>query len=553
MADEQAGIFGIDLGTTYSVIAYIDDAGRPVVVRDQTTNGEITPSVVFFENEDNVVVGNAAKEMAHVEPGRVVSLVKREMGNEAYRRSFFGREHSAPAISALILKYLASYAQGDMGGTASKVVITVPAYFGQLERSATRQAGEIAGLDVVGIVPEPVAAALAYGLGKDSGDRTLLVFDLGGGTFDVTIFQVTASSVRVVVVDGDRLLGGADWDRALVEHFQAQAEAEFGPDFEMDDDLLQRMWDEAESMKKKLTTRTSSVVVFRADGGSFKVEVTRDEFEGMTRHLLERAVEITRRALSTAEAKVPGITGEIDDVLLVGGSTLMPVVKTALGREFGWSPQLTDPHLAVAKGAALYAVGQAFREIVDDATPAPDGTRSTAEAVERAAATSLAETYGIDPEQAERLGRVAVENVLPKAVGIMLLDTARDEDYVEHLVQPQTALPFEAEPFVPGTVVDGQDSVMIEIWEQAGGAPGRELRQNSRLAAGPISGLGQYDLPAGSPIEVYFAVSAEGFVTVHAKEPRSGNDVEVHAEVKLLDKAEVDRSKADVAALTVIS
>src|SRR5664280_2540259 len=217
MTDLKKGIFGIDLGTTYSCVAYIDETGRPSIVKNNYSE-DTTPSVVFFESDTNVVVGKVAKESAVMSPGLVVSLVKREMGNAAYSRTFFGQNHTAPGISAIILGVLAKDAEIQTSRAVSDVVITVPAYFGLLEKESTRQAGEIAGLNVVGIVPEPVAAALHYGMADDKDGKTILVYDLGGGTFDVTLIRLTPELVEVLIAEGDHKLGGADWDEVLFNY-----------------------------------------------------------------------------------------------------------------------------------------------------------------------------------------------------------------------------------------------------------------------------------------------------------------------------------------------
>ncbi len=217
----EQGIYGIDLGTTYSVVAYIDETGRAAVVRN-TDGDDTTPSVVYFETADNFVVGKTAKEAASFRPDDVVSLIKREMGNQDYTRTFYGQELSPSGISALILAALAKSAEEETHRPVKQVVITVPAYFGLLEKDATKKAGEIAGLDVIGIVPEPVAAALAYGVTGSADGTTFLVYDLGGGTFDITLIKMTDTSVEVLAVDGDHKLGGADWDARLFEYLKDQ-------------------------------------------------------------------------------------------------------------------------------------------------------------------------------------------------------------------------------------------------------------------------------------------------------------------------------------------
>lgn len=324
MTEARDGIFGIDLGTTYSVVSYLDESGKPVVVANMMDNSPTMPSVVYFENDASYLVGCTAKESAIIAPDQVVSLVKREMGNTEWRRTIFGKEYDPATVSALILGALAKNAEADTGRRVEKVVITVPAYFGMLEKQATRQAGEIAGLDVVEVVPEPVAAAFAYGFGSsEASEKTILVYDLGGGTFDVTLMELTPTSIEVVAVDGDHKLGGADWDQVLFEHLAEAAASEIDDDSLLEDPyFVQSLWDEAEKLKMMLSVADSRAAVLRAGGNSAKVTVTRAEFEQLTAHLVDRTIDVTKRALDAADAKVPGISGRITDVILVGGSSL---------------------------------------------------------------------------------------------------------------------------------------------------------------------------------------------------------------------------------------
>jgi molecular chaperone DnaK len=599
VSETRDGIFGIDLGTTYSVMAYIDDSGKPAVVRDMTCNAETTPSVVYFENGTNVVVGSVAKESAVLYPTQVVALIEREMGSEDWRQTFFGKEYSPPAISAQILGALAKNAAAETGRKVEKVVITVPAYFGMLEKQATRQAGEIAGLDVIELVPEPVAAAFAYGLGDAVAEKTILVYDLGGGTFDVTLIELTASSIEVVVVDGDHKLGGRDWDEVLVTYLAEAAARELADDtLPEDQHFLQDLWDQAEEVKKRLSQADSRAVVLRAGGNSAKVTITRAEFEQLTMHLVDKTMEITKRALTTAEEKSPGMTGKITDVILVGGSSLMPIIRARLKQEFGWDASLTDPHLAVARGAALYAAGAVTRDLIKQSArerqptgeqeadedrsagvAGADGRGPTAPTKEQveAAVDEVAAKYGIAAEKLGEVAKVTVTNALPKAIGVKVVDTTvpnweelldelppdnpdpRSGPFcIEHIVGPQTPLPYyhdRANPFVAQTLIPRQDTVKVELWEQAGGVPGGSVRENNPLPVsggdGIITGLASYDLPAGSDIHLFFDVTVEGIVTLRAVEPTSGKEAIVKATVALLSDEEIEQAKRVYSGLTV--
>jgi molecular chaperone DnaK len=416
---EQQGIYGIDLGTTYSVVAYIDETGRPAVVRN-AEGDDTTPSMVYFESANNTVVGKTAKEAAGFRPDDVVSLIKREMGNKDYSRTFYGRELSPSGISGIILAALAKSAEEETRRPVRQAVITVPAYFGLLEKDATRKAGEIAGLEVIGIVPEPVAAALAYGVAGSADGTTFLVYDLGGATFDLTLIKMTDTSVEVLAVDGAHRLGGADWDARLFEYLKEQTIEQAGDDSIEDDEAsLQELRRLAEETKKALTRAESKKVNHRLVGGmATSIAVTRAQFEEMTSDLLEETIRITHRMLDDAEERFPGARGQISAFLLVGGSSKMPAVAEQVRREFPWAePRMADPDLAVAKGAALYAAGQTVRvggspsnATTFTARSQPGGRLPAAVSAEDIAA--VAACTGLDAEQLQSIGSYAIETAV---------------------------------------------------------------------------------------------------------------------------------------------
>ena len=569
MSDEQQGIFGIDLGTTYSVVAYIDETGRPAVTRN-SDGDDTTPSVVYFETENNVVVGKAAKASVGVDPDNVVSLIKRQMHNKDYIRYFWGKEHSPSSISALILAELARNAEETTHRAVRQVVITVPAYFGLLEKDATKKAGEIAGLEVIGIVPEPVAAALAYGVTGSADGTTFLVYDLGGGTFDITLIRMTDTSVEVLAVDGDHNLGGADWDDRLFEYLKAQTVEQTGfEDIDEDEGALQDLRRMAEETKQALSKAESKAVTHRLAGKPAKIVVTRAQFQEMTADLLEKTVEITQRMLADAEQRFPGIRGQISELLLVGGSSWMPAVADRLREALTWEPKVADPDLAVAKGAALYAAGQTVKLVeaevsgqADTGTSANGSRHGTLPSgpPSEAAIAAVTERTGMDAGQVAGVVRTVV-NVLPKAVGIKLVDSdvpgwdtlPRDQIpfYVEHLVPAQTQLPFDAEKYTAGTMVPNQESIAIEIWEQAGAVPDPALDSNHRVDdAGLIEGLRPFNLEAGSPIEITIRVDAEGTVNLLAVEPTSGKELKMSVKIAVMSDEKVEEYKATVSALT---
>ena len=568
MSEPQQGIFGIDLGTTYSVVAYIDETGRAAVTRNRDGD-DTTPSVVYFENEDNVVVGKVAKESAGLYPDQVVSLIKREMGDREYQRAFFGTEHTPPSISALILSALAQDAEADTGRKVTDAVITVPAYFGLLEKDATRQAGEIAGLNVIGIVPEPVAAALHYGVTGSADGTTFLVYDLGGGTFDISLIKMTENSVEVLAVGGDHRLGGADWDEKLFDYIVEQTIVQCGDESLRDDEaMLQELRTLAEKTKRDLSAAETKTVIVRYTGTAAKITVTRKQFEEMTAELLDETIRITERTLAEAEQRYPGIRQQISQLLLVGGSSRMPAVSEALEREFSWQPKLTDPDLAVAKGAALYAAGQTVRFVDSDADggqqtadePGEAGGMAAPRPVTSDAVAAVAKQTGLREEQVRDLAQRSVVNVLPKAIGVKLVDTdvpdwetnIEGAFYVEHLVDAQTQLPFPGRTFEASTLQNNQPEIEIEIWEQAGASPSRDMTANHRVdEGGRIKGLAPFRLPAGSPINIDIRVDAEGTVNLVAVEPTSTERVEISVRISILSEEQVAEAKIAHAGLTV--
>jgi molecular chaperone DnaK len=549
MTDENLKVYGIDLGTTYSAIAYVDESGRTSVCRN-VDNLETIPSVVYFEGESNVVVGSVAKDSAILHRDRVVSLIKRQMGTSAVF-DFDGVTYTPESISALILKQLAQDAASFSGSDVVKVVVTVPAYFGMLEKDATKNAGKIAGLDVIGIVPEPVAAALHYEATTGATDKTVLVYDLGGGTFDTTVIKVAQDRIQVVCTDGDDRLGGADWDARLRDHLLAEFTDQVPPDTdpESDEEFLQSLSTIAENTKKQLSNVESRPVALRGAGVSARIDVTRAQFEEMTKDLLDKSIDVVHRTLATLEQKEPGAV--IDEVLLVGGSTSMPAVKERLHAEFGWDAQLHDPHLAVAKGAALYALGRVVHTVVDDARQqagsADEADRRASDAVkelEVRTGIAAATLSGLDKE---------TQNVLPKAFGVKLFDLDTDDYYVEHLVHANDTLPITDRRLSAATVAEGQRAIEVELYEQSGAVPGPAMTDNKFLNDGQDTITGLPPLPKGSPVDIAMSVDDEGLLTVSATEPSTGKDLTIKVRVSLMSSEEVTEAASVVSALTVKS
>ncbi|WP_214416333.1 Hsp70 family protein [Sphaerisporangium fuscum] len=524
-------VHGIDLGTTYSCIAYVDDVGRPTVLRN-LEGTDTTPSVVFFESPDNVVVGAAAKDSAVLEPDLVVSRIKRDMGQDVPRVRH-DRAYTPEEISAFILRKLADDARTATGEDVEDVVITVPAYFGAAERDATRKAGHIAGLNVIDIISEPIAAAITYGVLNPDQDHTILVYDLGGGTFDTTVITLKGGDIEVVCTDGDHELGGADWDDRLVEHLAERFRAEHpdAGDPLLDKQSEQQLRRDAEDLKKTLSTRTQHAVRVVHEGRVATVELTRDALADLTRDLLDRTIEITRRTIETAALK--GVQ-RYDHLVLVGGSTKMPAVAEALQKEFELVPRMQDPDLAVAKGAALYAFEETYRRLLRSG--------------ERERAEDMAARAGLSADQQEQIAGRTIRTVASRAFGIVVTDKETRRRGVEHLVHANDPLPASVtQDFY--TVDTGQTGVNVEVMEQAGSAESDEPEDNALIAEGVLKiPPGK---PAGWPIEVTFALDASGLLQVTARERETGEELELRIQIGGMSEEEVAESRAALSRVRV--
>jgi molecular chaperone DnaK len=363
-------IIGIDLGTTNSCVAVLE-GGEPKVIPNPEGN-RTTPSVVAFKNGERQV-GEVAKRQAITNPNTIISI-KRHMGT-AYKVDAEGKEYTPQEISAIILQYLKSYAEDYLGEPVTKAVITVPAYFNDAQRQATKDAGKIAGLEVERIINEPTAAALAYGLDKTDQDQTILVYDLGGGTFDVSILELGDGVFEVKATAGDNRLGGDDFDQAIIDYLVSEFKKENGIDLAQDKMALQRLKDAAEKAKKDLsgvaTTQISLPFITAGAAGPLHLEVTlsRAKFDELTANLVERTMGPTRQALSDAGLS----SAELDKVILVGGSTRIPAVQEAIKKATGKEPHRgVNPDEVVAMGAAIQGgviTGDVKDVVLLDVTP----------------------------------------------------------------------------------------------------------------------------------------------------------------------------------------
>lgn len=516
-------VYGIDLGTTYSAIAHIDELGAPQVI--QNFEGEqTTPSVVLFDDATSFVVGREAKNEIELRPDETVELIKRHMG-DAYDVKIHGVTHSPESVSALILSYLVEAAEDFTGEDADGVVITVPAYFGTEARAATKQAGKIAGLNVLDIITEPVAAALSSGM-RHGSNQTILVYDLGGGTFDTTIMDMREDGIDVLAVDGDRKLGGADWDTELfnlaVMNFSMATGLDEDPTY--DDDFVQNLKSGVEQAKIALTRRKSAKILCNYQNRvKANVEITREEFEMATKHLVDQTIRVVERAIETAKKEKPDL--KIDRYLLVGGSSRMPMISEALESNFGWELTPTEFDLAVAKGAAIYAQG-----LVDaaggDINVDPNGNETSGSMI------TVATPGGSRTME--------IKNVLPKAVGVQFWDPDRQEPYIMHILNAGAKLPAEAtaQGFASN---DNTTRIRFDIYEQAGEVPARDMNANKRISGENGAMLNNLpNLPQGSPVYMIMKVSNDGIVSLEGSEPTTGQRVELTAQISALSDERVN-------------
>jgi molecular chaperone DnaK (HSP70) len=508
----------------------------------------ITPSVVLFDG-DNIIVGDTAKESAKVEPHRVVSRIKQHMGDPHFVFEYEGQAYSPEEISSFILRKVVGDAEIALGESISDVVITCPAYFGVDEREATANAGRLAGLNVRAILNEPTAAAIAYGL-EGGEDQTVLVYDLGGGTFDVTMIEIKDRLIRVICTGGDHRLGGALWDEAIVVHLADEFKRQTGLDSDpMDDpEVLNDLFLQAERGKKTLTLREKTPFRITHAGQQVRVELERAQFEELTRHLLERTIELTREMLQDARAK--GVE-RFDKIILVGGATRMPQVRNRLVAEFGMEPEIFDPDEAVAKGAALYGLKEALQDQVRAVlAPAAAGEGVEDQPLNLEAVSEQEMTEALDRIEQElnytltgpvrELVSTRIVNVLSKSLGVIAKDDT-GRDVVVYLLPRNSEVPLErTQDF--GTEAANQAGVEIKVMS------------GERDSPDPLDckevGVALLDLPANlpalSPIRVTFGIDRDGRLNVSGVDLTGGGSIAVTFETEAVLSAEdvAERSKA---------
>lgn len=527
-------VFGIDLGTTYSCIAYIDSNGMPVVLKN--AEGDLTtPSVVLFESPTVVSVGAAAKESAKMYPDQAVTFIKRSIGQPGFSLNINGVDMKPEEISSYILKKVVQDAEDSLRMESKlgddehikDVVITCPAYFGVAERDATEAAGTIAGLNVLSIINEPTAAAISYGVTDDEQSKTVLVYDLGGGTFDITMIHIQPGEIRVICTGGCNDLGGKDWDDRVLIYLAQQFQSETGSTDEILDDLetLQELSLSAERAKKLLTSKEKAPILVRYNGESARVELTREKFDELTEDLLTRTIDLTRDMFKEAEKKGYH-QSDVSEILLVGGSSKMPQIMKRVKSEFNIDTKMFDPDAAVAKGAAIYANKMSEFNIVLEKIAKSQGKtiEQIKEQVDNGQMDVQKEAKKANvPMRGGRLpgDDVKIINVSSRSFGT----EAYQEDTLKlfNIILKNAELPATGiESFYPSQ--NGQASAKFTVKESLSSEEVIDPELGKEI------GTAVMKFPAGittdTEIQVTFRLDESGLLHLHAKEMKEGTEID---------------------------
>ena len=546
-------VFGIDLGTTYSCVAYIDENNKPVVLKN--SEGDLTtPSVVYFENENEVLVGESAKESSKIYPEKSVAFIKRSIGQPNSNVFINGKEMSPAEVSSYTLKKIVKDANDTLkmegkiseGEEIKDVVITCPAYFGINERAATKTAGELAGLNVLQIINEPTAAAITYGVTDNKDEKVVLVYDLGGGTFDVTIIHIKPGEIEVVCTGGDHTLGGKDWDDTIIMYIDDEFQRQTGTSESVLDDpeTLQEITLSAEKAKKLLTSKEKAPISVNYKGKRARIELTREKFDELTHPLLDRTIALTKDMLKEANKK--GYSeNSINEILLVGGSSKMPQVEKVVKANFGIEPKMFDPDEAVAKGAAIFASKEnEYNILLDELSSATgrskDDIKNDIESGKTSAA-AIAEGAGASAA-VRRLASsegIKIKNVSSRSFGTIALNN-NGEERLFNLIFKNDSLPKEStQSFYPSA--DGQKDVRIRVLENLSSEP--EISTDLGNDVGEAS----LTLPPGinknTIIEITFKLNTAGLLELKATEKKANTSVEAKFEVKE-DLSEEEKTQA---------
>jgi molecular chaperone DnaK len=560
--DTHEVVLGIDLGTTFSAMAIVDRFGKPVIV----TNAEgqpTTASVIHFYDREACVVGEEAVKMVVVDPANVVRFIKRSMGEPDFSLEFFGASYTPQELSAIIIKKMKEDAQEALGHPVRDAVITVPAYFNSAQRGATAEAGAIAGLNVLSIINEPTAAAIAYGLERLGGNKRLLVFDLGGGTFDVTLMEIRGISFKTIASDGNAELGGKDWDDRLLNHVAEQFADRFGLDPRDDPQPYQELYERCLHAKISLSTKPRAVIPVNFRGHRMVVTVTRDEFESLTADLVEQCADTCELVLDKAGLK----WRDLDEVLLVGGSTRMPMIRDILRRLAGKVEAAgVNPEECVSLGAALAGVlrhrpdhpalvphRQALARRAKETTTGGPSLRTTSPAGPDPTVPEVP-TGPVAPfNPAARTGDsmgyiglppVKITDVTSHPLGIVVLDRSLNERVVA-LIPEATALPCEKKGRF-AYAYDNMTAVRVEVTEGTG---------NSRDEIKVIGEVVLEDLPPrpkGTPIEVVYRYGVNQILEIDIVDVQTRRVRRARMDLKgSLDRKHLEQARSNVARFQV--
>jgi molecular chaperone DnaK (HSP70) len=523
-------IYGIDLGTTYSAIAFVNEHGKAEIITN-SDNERVTPSVVFFESEDNVIVGKIAKESAKTDPDKVVDFVKRNMSDQSWTFPVHGKEYKPEEISAHILRRLVNDAKKTGEHDVQDVVITCPAYFGDLERERTRIAGKLAGLNVIEILDEPVAAAINYGLNEDSKGQNVIVYDLGGGTFDVTVVKIgddpSKNEISIICTEGNHQLGGKDWDDEIVKFLVAEFQDKTSCETNVleDQEFAYDIRFNAENDKKTLTNRDKVTRKVSFDSEKTVVELTREKFDELTEHHLESTIILTDKVLE--EAKARGID-KIHAFLLVGGSTRMPQIKAKLiekySEKLGITPIEFDVDEAVAKGAAKEGEIKVLNEQANSGTIDFD---SLSKSEQQKKVEEIAEVTGKTEEEVLLAVTTKIKKVATKSYGLRALKNG--QSIVRNLIIKQTPVPV-SESQVFGTAGPNADEIDLIVYVNNESEADASVDMSEKLGQAVFALDG--NLPDKSPIEITFELNDQGSLTLVGLDKTHGKKITANFKVE---------------------
>ena len=501
-------ILGIDLGTTFSAAAFINQYGKPEIIPNREGD-RTTPSVIYFDPDSGPIVGKEARNQGIIDPRRTCRFVKREMGNPSFRFNVDGKDYFPEDLSAMILAKIKKDAEAFLGMDVTKSVVSVPAYFKDAQREATRVAGEMAGLEVIRIVNEPTAAALAYGLDRSEGNQIILVYDFGGGTFDVTVMQIDETTFSILATDGDAKLGGKDIDGRLAEYFAEEFQQKYDIDLRAEPHTHQDLWDKAEITKKDLSFRQSIAATIASGEKTLRIDLDREIFFGLIEDLIKQTEDCLNRVVEACSLD----WNQIDAILLSGGSSRIPAVREMIKRISGKdAARDMNPDECVALGAAIQAV------------------------------VTTAETHGSETGlPLDNTIDIVIKDVASHSLGVRALSNDQ-KDYVNSIVIPRfTQIPCERTRKYT-TNEDNQEKVEIEILQ----GEDRDPRSPDVDLIGKVALTNLPQHRAGElVIMVTLRYDVDGLIEVVAEEQQGGKAVReiVMKKASALESEVIDERK----------